>query len=36
MTRWGFAPEEETGWHRHEMDYVTFASLIITVSAALV
>ncbi len=22
VTRWDFAPGAETGWHRHEMDYV--------------
>ena len=22
VTRWSFAPGAETGWHRHEMDYV--------------
>ncbi|MEP3279618.1 MAG: cupin domain-containing protein [Stappiaceae bacterium] len=22
VTRWDFAPGEQTGWHRHEMDYV--------------
>ena len=22
VTRWDFLPGAETGWHRHEMDYV--------------
>lgn len=22
VTRWDFSPGAETGWHRHEMDYV--------------
>ena len=22
VTRWDFSPGEETGWHRHEMDYI--------------
>ncbi|MDX5978413.1 cupin domain-containing protein [Vreelandella alkaliphila] len=22
VTRWGFPPEAETGWHRHDYDYV--------------
>ncbi len=22
VTRWDFAPDAETGWHRHEMNYV--------------
>ena len=23
ITRWVFAPGDQTGWHRHELDYVT-------------
>ena len=23
ITRWVFAPGDQTGWHRHEFDYVT-------------
>ena len=23
ITRWIFAPGDQTGWHRHEFDYVT-------------
>ena len=22
VTRWDFSPGAETGWHRHEMDYI--------------
>ena len=22
VTRWNFSPGAETGWHRHEMDYI--------------
>jgi len=25
VTRYDFAPNSETGWHRHEMDYVVVA-----------
>ena len=27
VTEWRFAPGAETGWHRHEMDYVVVPSL---------
>ena len=26
VTRWDFLPGAETGWHRHEMDYVVVPS----------
>ncbi len=27
VTRWRFAPGAQTGWHRHEMDYVVVPML---------
>ena len=27
VTRWNFPPRTETGWHRHEIDYVVVPTL---------
>jgi len=32
VTRWHFEPGAETGWHRHEMDYVVVALTDLTMT----